>query len=213
MLVVMVAAETICGRISPAVMGSGEDRALLERLRDQSDASLMGAGTLREADPEMRGSGGVLSQRRIRAVLSASGRLPRAGKRLFAEGPRPLIFTGQEQAAALAAEFADIADVFGLPGGASGLSVQAAIAELGRRGARSVLIEGGGGLNHAALREGVVDEIRLTLTPFVSGDRRAASLADGAAPLGHPFLPLSLLSCTQGESGELFLHYSVRKRS
>ena len=212
MQVIMVAATTICGRISPAVMGSSEDRQLLEGLRDRTDASLMGAATLRDADPECRGTGGLLSAKRLRAVLSASGRIPVAGKKLFAAGPRPLILTGFDRAAMLARELGEAAEVLPVAAGDQGLSVAEAVAELGRRGARTVLLEGGGRLNHAALREGVVDEIYLTLTPFLSGAADAASLADGPVALGEPLMPLALRSCRQGRSGELFLHYHVCRR-
>ncbi len=205
----MVAASTVCGRIEPAGLGSPEDRALLEGLREESGASLMGAGTLRAADPELRTTGGRLSDHRLRAVLTLAGPLPVAGKRLFAAGPRPLVFTGTDRAPGLARELVGVAEVVGLPPGPGGLSLAAALAELGRRGAQTVLIEGGGRLNHAALLEGVVDEIRLTIAPLISGDARAAGLASGSCHLGNPFLRLALLSCRQGQYGELFLHYRV----
>jgi riboflavin biosynthesis pyrimidine reductase len=75
----------------------------------------------------------------------------------------------------------------------------------------SLLIEGGARLNYAALEEGLVDEIHLTLAPFVSGDRDSAALADGPRPLGDPFLALELVSSEPLASGELFLHYRVPK--
>ncbi len=212
MNVSIVAAGTLCGRISPVGMGSAEDRALLEQLRDRTDASLIGAGTLRAENPEMRGSGGCLSEKRLRAVICGSGVLSAAGKRIFVVGPPPLVFTGHGRVASLTDSLGGVAEVCGIDDGGHGLSVAAAIAELARRGARSVLIEGGGGLNHAALAEGVVDEVYFTVTPFLSGDRRAVPLADGPGPLGDPFLPLNLLSCRQSASGELFLHYQVAGR-
>jgi len=209
----IVAAGTLCGRISPVGMGSSEDRALLEQLRDKTDASLIGVGTLRAENPEMRGSGGNLSEKRLRAVICGSGDLPVAGKRLFAEGPRPLVFTSHARVVSLTDSLGDVAEVCGIGVGGHGLSVAAAIAELARRGARSVLIEGGGNLNYAALAEGVVSDIYFTVTPFLSGDRQAVALADGPGPLGEPFVPLTLRSCRQSASGELFLHYQVAWRA
>ena len=213
MNVAIVAAGTLCGRISPVGMGSVEDRALLERLRDSTCASIIGAETLRVENPEMRGTGGVLSEKRMRVVVSAGGNVPVAGKKLFREGPLPLVFTGKEKVGGLTTSLGGVAEVVGVGSASGGLIVAEIIAELARRGAQSVLIEGGGRLNYAALAEGVVDEIYFTVTPFLSGDRQAATLVDGPASLGGPFLPLTLLACKQSATGELFLHYQVARRS
>ena len=211
MRVVMIAASTVCGRISPAVMGSSLDRRRLEQARAATDASLMGAATLRRADPEMKAGSGPIADGRIRAIISDSGDVPVQGKKLFATGGQPIVFTGCNQHEALAAALAGQARIIALPLGPGGLSIVAAIIELGKLGASSVLIEGGARLNYSCLAQGVVDEILLTVTPFISGDRSAAALADGNGPLGQPFLPLELLSCEPVETGELFLRYRVIK--
>lgn len=211
MQVIMIAAITLCGRISPATMGSSEDRNLLEQMRQETDASLIGAGTLRDGDPQMRGPGGVLFGDRIRGVVSGSGDFDWEEKELFRKGPPPLIFTGLELADDLAERFGDRAEVIGLAAGPRGLILVPAFTELARRGARRVLVEGGGRLNHACLAEGLVDELLLTLCPRLSGDRYAASLVDGPEVLGEPFLDCELLACRQGEQGELYLRYRIRK--
>lgn len=211
MKVILVSVSTMCGRISPAFMGSALDRALLERLRSETDASLAGAETLRVADPEMRGPGGALPGHRIRAIMTGSGSVPAEGRRLFLTGPRPVFFTSQEQAAGLTLRLGQQARVIALPPGSCGLSVRAAINELQALGAESVLVEGGGRLNYSCLKEGVVDEIFLTIAPKLSGDRLVASMADGPGPLGEPFLDLRLISCEQAATGEVFLRYQVKK--
>lgn len=211
MQVVMIAASTVCGRISPAVMGSSLDRRRLEQARAATDASLMGAATLRRDDPEMKTCCSPDADKRIRAIVSGSGQVPVQGKKLFATGGMPIVFTAGNQQEALARTLADKARVIALPPGPGGLSISAAIAELARMGAGSVLIEGGARLNYSCLAEGIVDEIFLTVAPYLSGERLAATLADGDRPLGCPFLALELLSCEPVETGELFLRYRVIK--
>lgn len=208
MKVIMIAATTVCGRISPAPLGSELDRRFLEQMRDATDASLMGSATLRHADPEMRGAD-ENRPLRLRAFITLSGNIPGQGKKVFVRGPAPLIFTGQERQADLALRLAGKAEVFPLPAGPGGLSLAAAIAELQSRGARSVLIEGGATLNYSALRQRVVDELMVTVTPRLSGDEHAATLADGPAALGSPLLSLALLSCRPQPTGEIFAHYRV----
>lgn len=212
MLVTIIAASTVCGRIGPGLTGSPLDRGLLEEMRAATDASLLGAGTLRQGDPEMRGPDGLLLPRRIRAFITQSGDIPVAGKKIFAQGEQPLIFTGEAAAAGLRHRLGCLAQVVALPTASTGgLSLAAALAHLAKLGAASVLVEGGGGLNYACIRQGVVDEILLTLTPKLSGDQRAASLCGGPVPLGEPFLSLTMVSCEAAATGEVFLKYQVHK--
>lgn len=206
--VTLIAAMTLCGRISPAPLASAIDRSFLENMRDDSDASIMGCSTLREGDPEMRGSSGIPD--RLRALVTATGEVPVEGKKIFAHGPPPLLFCSQEREEALRRRLGERAEVIGLPRyGNNALSLAAAIAALRGRGARRILIEGGGTLNYHALQQRVVDEILLTITPQLSGARHVPSLADGPEHLGTPFLELRLLSCRAQVNGELFTHYQV----
>jgi len=211
--VFLICITTACGRITPGKIGSPKDRRHLEDMRMTTDASLLGAGTLREGDPEMRGVGGIIPNNRIRAVITMSGRIPVEGRRLFQMGPPPVVFTSSDQAPSLDKAIGHKARVVSLPEGTRGLSVGAAISDLGRMGARTVLIEGGAMLNYAALSEGVVDEIYLTIAPKLSGEEGAASLADGPRHLGEPFLSLKLLECHTEATGEVFLRYKVAQAS
>jgi len=209
--VILISAVTICGRISPAGHGSILDRRRLEAARSETGASLMGAATLRTEDPEMRCMDGQLPEKRIRAVITGSGQIPFTDRKLFNKGPRPVVFTSRERSEDLSKQLADRATVLPLAPGPQGLSVASALEKLAALGAESVLIEGGGRLNYAALAEGVVDEIYLTIMPSVLGEKKAASLADGPESLGQPFLPLEMLSCEPVSSGEVFLHYRVKR--
>jgi riboflavin biosynthesis pyrimidine reductase len=212
LFVTIIAASTICGRIGPGLAGSQVDRGFLEKMRAATDAGLLGAETLRQGDPEMRGPDGCFLPNRIRAFITQSGDIPVAARKIFAEGPRPLVFTGAAAARGLRQRLGGLGQVVTLPAhSAGGLSMAAAFAHLAKLGAASVLIEGGGQLNYACLRQGVVDEILLTLTPKLSGDRQAASVCCGPGPLGDPFLPLVLISCETAETGELFVRYRVDK--
>ena len=211
MKVILIGATTICGRISPAGYGSLLDRRRLEETRDKTGASLMGANTLRTENPEMRGTNGTLSAERIRAVISRSGLIPVENKKLFDQGPKPVLFTAGDSMFDLQGRLKGKARVVPLPEGKHGLSIRAALDFFADRGMESVLIEGGAQLNYAALAEGVVDEIMLTVMPFISGRHGAAAFADGPKHLGDPFLQLELLSCEQVSTGELFLQYHVRK--
>ena len=211
MKVILVGATTICGRISPAGQGGRLDRCRLEEARDRTQASIMGANTLRLDNPEMRGTNNILPPGRIRAIISQSGSVPATGKKLFAQGPRPVVFTAKDKMPSLRDTLHNRAEVVPLPAGPHGLLLKAALDYLVGKGVESVLIEGGARLNYSVLAEGLADEILLTVIPSVSGDRKAPAFADGPNQLGNPFLRLELLSCEPAASGEIFLQYRIMK--
>lgn len=206
----MIGASTVCGRISPAGMGSTVDRRLLEEARAATAAGLIGAGTLRVEDPEMRGPGGEFIPGRIRALITGSGDLPLTRK-IFSQGPPPIVFSSHAQVSELSGRFGERARVIGLPSGPAGLSLAAAVRHLADRGVDSLLVEGGARLNYACLAEGLVDELLLTITPNLSGDSEAVTLAQGPSPLGSPFLPLALVSCETSIYGEIIARYTMKK--
>lgn len=207
----MIAAATICGRISPAGFSSIRDRRLLESMRDQTDASIMGAGTLREADPEMRCSGGRLPENRIRAFVTGTGNLPLDNKKVFDSGPRPFIFVPEGKIKEIENKVSGKACIKGIPGPAGRVSMVEVFKELRLMGAERILVEGGGCLNHFCLKEGVIDEIFLTIAPFISGDRAASSVADSGDKISS-LMKLELTECNHSrETGEIFLKYRVIK--
>jgi hypothetical protein len=51
--------------------------------------------------------------------------------------------------------------------------------------------------------------VLVTIAPKLSGHAGVATLVDGPAPLGVPFLDLTLLDCEEAATGELFCRYQV----
>ncbi|WP_027357966.1 RibD family protein [Desulforegula conservatrix] len=213
----MIVASTICGRISPVGFASIKDRRLLESIRDQTDASIMGAGTLRDADPEMRCTGGRLPENRIRAFVSASGNIPNENRKIFINGPKPVIFVPFELSAELEKVFEDKAVIKGVSrsisesGQKSGISISEVFGLLSGMGAEKILVEGGGSFNYSCLKEGLIDEVLLTIAPFISGDKWASTVADSKEKISS-LVKLELVECSHsGETGEIFTKYRVIK--
>lgn len=75
---------------------------------------------------------------------------------------------------------------------------------------RAIHLEGGGTLNGAMLRAGLVDEIHLLVQPVMIGGRRTPTLAD-CDDLSGAMRPavLQLVSATPAENGYVWLHYTV----
>ncbi|MDQ6746075.1 MAG: dihydrofolate reductase family protein [Actinomycetota bacterium] len=174
---------TIGGRSGP--LGDDGDRAMFHGLREQFDAVMVGTGTLRterygrilgQGDRRRRRLERGQSAEPLACILTRTGSIPH-DLPLFSEPEaRVVLFTPAQ----LPSEGwrAQVEQVQIEPGE---LTVARALGELrARHGVRSVLCEGGPTLFGAMLREGVVDELFLTLAPKLAGGGPGPSATSGA---------------------------------
>ena len=93
------------------------------------------------------------------------------------------------------------------------IDLDAMLSELhSRLGIRKILLEGGGRINGAFLKAGVVDEVSLLVWPAIDGTSGASTVFEtGDSSVGQ-LIKLSLLKATPLEHGAVHLQYSVRKR-
>jgi len=190
MHVSLISVVTLDGRQAGAWLKTEENRFYVKAIRHATDASLIGYGRLARDRVRMLETGGGRRSRRIRAVVSHDG-LVDADLPLFdGNGDRPWVLVPAPVAALAGDRLGDRARVAGLKPGADGrLAPRVLLDFLTDRGAKSVLVEGGGQLNGAFLGADLVDELHLTVTAAFAGqDPKAvcwvdpAFLARGAAP-------------------------------
>lgn len=213
MRVIIISVMTVCGKITPVSgLGSPLDRQYLGLMRELTSCSLIGAGTLREGNPEMRIRDGTIPRNRIRAIITLSGNIPFQDKRIFQTEPIPIIFAPTDRVEYLRKTLGKRASVIGLSYGKDGLSLTEMQSVLKNYGVNSILIEGGGKLNYSALSQGIVDEVHVTVAPKILGDSQSHSIFHGNAPLGHPFVNLELFAHEVWQTGEILLKYRVSKR-
>ena len=202
-------------------LGSAEDRALMNELRAGADAVLIGAGTLLDEDPPLLVSDPILQARRVRergaphplnVLVSASVDLDPAASRFFnCPSTERLVFTTQAAPCERMRAATKHADVCVVPQGSRGrVDLEAVLAELSRRGIERLLLEGGGTLNFSMLKAGFIDEICLTLCPFIIGGRSAPTTFEGTGFLRASIRHLELSTSRIGEAGEVFLRYWVK---
>ncbi len=167
--------------------GSPRDQAHLYELRATADAVMCGARTV--ALDATLGPGGLKYRRRrlrrglaeypLRVVVSGSGSVDPALPVFAARFSPILVLTTARAGLARLRRLAAVADEVIVAGEAE-VDFAAALAHLRRRrGIRRLLCEGGGELNEALFRADVVDELHLTICPFIFGGRDAPTLADG----------------------------------
>ncbi|MFD9412359.1 bifunctional diaminohydroxyphosphoribosylaminopyrimidine deaminase/5-amino-6-(5-phosphoribosylamino)uracil reductase RibD [Streptomyces sp. NPDC059989] len=173
-------AATLDGRIAAADgtsrwISSPESRADVHRLRAEADAVVVGSGTLRADDPHLavRGIDGV--DQPLRVVLDTHATI-RPAARVLDDAAPTLIVVGEDIEEAATRHLAGV-ELARLPHDKHGISVHALLAELHRRGVRSVLLEGGPTLAGAFVAAGAVDKVVGYLAPVLLGAGPAA-LAD-----------------------------------
>lgn len=214
-------AASLDGKIAPVGPGrvtfpSRADRAHLFALRDQAQAILVGAGTLRAEDPPLlpdaarraaREAAGLRADP-LRVVVSGSLDLPLRGRALAPRPGAPVVLLASEEAPAERVQAARQAGHEVLLRGRGGVDLAAALAELERtHGASGVLCEGGGALNASLLAADLADELWLTVCPVVLGGASAPTPVDGP---GLPLPRRARLREVRREGDELFLRYDLR---
>ena len=215
-------AMTADGKITSAAreyprFTSDHDRKTMDRLRAEADAVLVGAGTLRADDPPLhvrdpdmkayRRSLGkpeglltVLVTARADIPLGAGFFRDRSGVagRIVAtvdDAPR-------ERLASLEAR----AEVWLV--GHGRVDLRELLRRLEARGVERLLVEGGGEMNWAFVREDLVDELYVTVAPALLGGRDAPTLLEGDGLSMQERRRLRLVSVEQ-VGDEIFCRYVV----
>jgi riboflavin-specific deaminase-like protein len=219
-------AMTADGKLAPAnrvfvPFGSKRDQELLLKLRTEADAVIAGARTVDLSAVTMGPGGKRFRKKRkehgraeynLRVVVSGSGTLdPNAEIFKHHFSPIVVLTTGRISRTNLAAlsKVADEVKIFG----EKELDFPKALRWLRRRWrVQKLLCEGGGELNEALFRAGVVNELHVTICPYIFGGQNAPTMADGHG-LGELANAVQLTLKSQQKVGpELFLVLGIIRR-
>ena len=98
-----------------------------------------------------------------------------------------------------------------LIGGTSESDFASALARLHRHvGIRTLMLEGGGGLNGSLLAGGLIDEVSLLVCPFADGSRAAPTVFDAReADLKKKATALRLTAISRRPGGVVWLRYTI----
>ena len=215
-------AMTADGKIATAnravhSFGSARDLAHLYELRATADAVMCGARTV-EISQTILGNGGEkfrqlrlkngLAEYPVRVIVSGSGSLDPAAK-IFQKRFSPVIILTTERASTKKlVQLRKLADAVKICGERE-INFPIALRWLRAQwNVKRLLCEGGGELNDALFRAGLVDEINLTICPKIFGGRTAPTIAEG---IGFPKLAgaeIFELTSIKRKKGELFTAFS-----
>jgi diaminohydroxyphosphoribosylaminopyrimidine deaminase/5-amino-6-(5-phosphoribosylamino)uracil reductase len=140
-----------------------------QRIRAEIDAIGVGVGTVLVDDPLLTARGAYRARPLVRAIFDRSLRTPADARVLSTRTAGPVIIVTTAAGAARQAVRRQLetagAEILVAPDP----TLRAALTCLGQRGIGSLLLEGGAAIHDSAWDEGVVDFVRLYLTPHTLG--------------------------------------------
>jgi len=154
---------------SPWISGEAS-RELVHVWRGECDAIAVGIGTVLADDPLLTARLGEARQP-VRVVFDSQARLP-LDSRLLAtldEAPVTVVHGPDADPARVEALLRASAETIAVGGESHAVRVRPALAELGRRGLTSLLLEGGATLAAAFAAAEEVDEARVFVAPLILG--------------------------------------------
>ena len=179
-----------------AILSGPEDLRRVQALRADSQAIVVGLGTVRLDDPSLRVHWEQLGRSPgpapMRVVLDSRGELSPEARVLDGSAPT-LIAT----CAGVSRRFPSGIETFAAGDGRVDLG--GLLDELGRRGQRRILVEGGSQVLASFLGEGLVDRLTVFVASCIIGGRSAPTMVGGADRSGTP----ELLRLDRGEAEPL----------
>jgi diaminohydroxyphosphoribosylaminopyrimidine deaminase / 5-amino-6-(5-phosphoribosylamino)uracil reductase len=180
--VVLKAATSLDGRIAEApgrrtLLTSAVANRHAHRMRAEVDAIGVGVGTVLSDDPALTARGAYRERPLTRVIFDRRLRTPPQAHVLSTRDAGPVIIVTTAAAADMTALRAPLEDR-GAEIEVAGQTFRSALQRLGARHVGSLLLEGGAALHAGAWDEGLVDFVRLYVTPRVLGSAGVPLLLD-----------------------------------
>ena len=171
------------------LLSNDADFDRVDEVRADSDAIMVGAGTVRRDDPALLVRSPDRQRKRVeqgtaptptKVTVTAEGDLD-PGAQFFSTGDcDKLVYCASRNAARTGELLDGLATVID---GGPDVSMRRLSEDLHRRGVRRLMVEGGGTVHTQFLTEGIADELQLAVAPLFVGDSRAPRfVGDGEFP-------------------------------
>ena len=205
--VIISAAMSIDGKIASRTgrsnLSSKKDLIRVHNLRKTADAILVGKNTINVDDPLLTVRY-VKGKNPIRIILDSKGSLSPKSKVIKTAKKIPTILVVSEKASRHVQRFV-AKGVQVVRCGQDKIDLKKLLQILGKKGIKRIIVEGGGTTNWYFFKEKLVDEIAITITPYVLGGTTAISLVEGE---GFGEIPKSFkLKNIEKLQNEIILHY------
>lgn len=198
-------------------MSNAADFDRVDQLRAESDAVMVGASTVRRDDPRLL----VRSEERrmlrlaaghpsspVKVTVTCSGDLPPTSAFFQTGDGDKLVYCPNPVEPRIRGELGDRATVIAL---GEQVTMPAVADDLGERGVRRLLIEGGGHVHTQFLVDDLVDDLQLVIAPFFVGESRAPRFV-GAGRFPWTAARRAELADTRRIGDVVLLRYALSER-
>lgn len=167
------------------MLSNDADFDRVDQVRAESDAILIGAGTMRADNPRLIVKDPGRRAARIargepeyplKVTITKSGNLDESLK-FWHHGGDKVVYTTNATVDILSKNLGGLANVVSL---GETINLGALLDHLGALGVRKLMVEGGGQIHTAFLAAGLVDEIQMVIAPIVVGDPKAPRFLNAA---------------------------------
>ncbi|NDB33363.1 MAG: 2,5-diamino-6-(ribosylamino)-4(3H)-pyrimidinone 5'-phosphate reductase [Nitrososphaeria archaeon] len=197
----------IATRMGDSALSSGVDKKRLHKLRTQVDAILVGKNTVLQDDP-MLNVRYAKGKSPIRIVLDSLGQTPTSSKIIRTSDKIQTIIAVSEKIPQKNLDKLAKFPIDIVISGKNRVELKKLLDILGQAKIKTVLLEGGGTTNWDFVNQGLVDQVIVTVAPYLVGGKEAKSLVDGD---GFAKISKSLrlkLDQVTRQGNEIVLYYS-----
>ena len=180
--IILSAAISIDGKLATTTgdskLSSKNDLIRLHKLRTKVDAILIGKNTVKKDDPllTVRYSKG---KNPTRIILDSLGTISSNSKILQTSSEIKTIIAVCKKITKKNLEKLEKFPIDVMVLGEYQVNVKSLLQNLGRRKIKTVLLEGGGSINWEFIKNNLVDELFITITPYILGGTDSISLVQG----------------------------------
>ncbi len=180
--VVLSAAISLDGKIATRTgdskLSSQRDKIRVHKLRSKFDAILVGKNTLEIDDPLLTARG-VKGKNPVRVILDSRATIHKNSKILRSCSKIPTIIVISKMAKKKNLEKLKKFPVMVKVCGNNKINIKNLLKFLKEKKIKNILVEGGGITNWSFVKENLVDEAIITITPYILGGNSSATLVDG----------------------------------
>ena len=208
--VIFSAAITLDGKLATRTgdskLSSKVDKNRVHKLRSKVDAILIGKNTAKLDDP-LLSVHHAKKKNPIRIILDSNATISSSSRILKTCSKIPTIIAVSKKAQKKNLQRLEKFPVKVIVSGKYRVNIKKLLTTLRKQGIKNILVEGGGTVNWAFVKENLVDEAIITITPYLAGGMTATTLVDGD---GFSTIAKSIrlkLKSVSKMKNEVILHY------
>ncbi|MEX0639583.1 MAG: 2,5-diamino-6-(ribosylamino)-4(3H)-pyrimidinone 5'-phosphate reductase [Nitrosopumilaceae archaeon] len=209
--VILSAAMSLDGKIATKTgdseLSSKQDKVRIHKLRSKVDAILVGSNTVKRDDPLLTVRY-VKGKNPLRIVLDSKATINQKSQIIRTCKKIPTIVAVSKKASRQNISKLKKHPLEIMVIGENRVNIKSLLKSLSKKKIKTLLVEGGGTVNWEFIKLGLVDELIVTITPYLIGGQNAITLVEGEGFSHiHKSTKLKLKKICQ-LGNEIVLHYS-----